>query len=441
MAKPSSGSGKERHRNGSGGASETPDGALSGLLISDTYRVLGLIGSGSAGDVYEAEHVRLGVRVAAKFLRNGAEAGPSVLSRFRQEARLLAGLDDPNVVRVLDCGELANGLPYLVMERLAGEDLRTRLRRTERLGVEEAVRIGLEACRGLAAIHRAGIVHRDLKPANLYLSPRGDREVCKIVDFGLAKAALGSVVTREHVVVGTARYMAKEQVVSPGSVGAATDVHALGVILYECLTGTVPHVGETLEELMFDIVHRDPRPVQELRPGLPARLARAVDSAVARAVEDRPSSAVELARELDAFLKDTSERMDPTLQSVTLPHDLIPRHALPGRAVTLGAAVLIGALGFAAGRSGSEIGTRNSPESAAALVTSSLSVRAVERASESRPAAPSSEAPPAVPSTSAPPVSPGPSVSAPPRRRIARTSGPSPAVAPAFLMDSPYRAP
>jgi serine/threonine protein kinase len=268
-----------------------------GLLVANCYRLLELLGKGGMADVYEAEHVRLGNRVAVKFLRSTARSDPKGVERFRQEARRVASLNSDHIVSVFDCGELPNGTPYLVMERLLGEDLKSLLAREGKLPVRLAVELAIAACRGLSVVHSAGLVHRDLKPANLFVvrsSTAIDR--CKILDFGVAKA-LASDATAGGALLGTVRYMAAEQLEDASSARATADIYAVGAILYECLAGMPPHRGETLQELMFDIVHRDPVPLRDVR-NVPAELDRVVMKALARDRTRRFSRAGEMAEAL-----------------------------------------------------------------------------------------------------------------------------------------------
>src|SRR5262245_2380805 len=207
-----------------------------GLVVADTYRLCERIGAGGMADVYEAEHVRLGNRVALKVLRTNARADSKGFDRFRHEARRVAALSSEHVVKVFDCGELPNGMPYLVMERLWGEDLRSLLAREGRLPVRRAVKLAIGACRGLSVVHAARLVHRDLKPANLFVVRTAASDCCKILDFGVAKA-LVSDATAGGALLGTVRYMAPEQLEDAASARATADIYAVGAILYECLTG------------------------------------------------------------------------------------------------------------------------------------------------------------------------------------------------------------
>jgi serine/threonine-protein kinase len=251
-------------------------------------------------DVYEAEHVRLGNRVAVKFLRSNGRTDRRGIERFQHEARRVAALSSEHVVKVFDCGELPNGTPYLVMERLHGEDLRSLLAREGKFPVRRAVELAIGACRGLSVVHAAGLVHRDLKPANLFVvrSTVGV-EHCKILDFGVAKA-LVSDATAGGTLLGTVRYMAPEQLEDAASARATADIYAVGAILYECLTGVAPHRGDALQELMFNIVHKDAAPLRGLCD-VPAELERVVMKALSRDKAARFARADRMARALAPF--------------------------------------------------------------------------------------------------------------------------------------------
>jgi serine/threonine-protein kinase len=259
------------------------------------------------GEVYEAEHVRLGRLVAIKFLRSDYR-GSRALARFRTEVRVLAALDSNHVVSVLDCGHLADNTPYLVMERLVGSDLRRVLAASKRLPVQRALRVAVDVCSGLSAVHAAGLVHRDLKPENLFLTRGADgKEHCKILDFGVAKAE-SSEPTLDGALIGTVRYMAPEQLADTRSVGPRTDVYAVGAILHECLTGSPAQSGQTAQEVMYSIMNRDVTPVHELGVVVDEEIEVAILRALARDSKDRFASAAELAATLGRFInQDTTE--------------------------------------------------------------------------------------------------------------------------------------
>jgi serine/threonine protein kinase len=266
-----------------------------GTIVAATYRLARHIGSGGSSHVFEAEHVRLGKRFAVKLLRPELDPSRRTAQRFRREARAIARLRSEHVVSVIDCGELADGTPYLVMELLEGEDLRSLLNREGSLPIRRAVPLIIEACRGLSEVHAAGLVHRDLKPENLFLTRRSTGEDwCKVLDFGVARME-SSLSTAENAIVGTARYMAPEQLADSAAVGPATDVYALGAILYECASGRALVSGSTVQEVMYRIMNAEPLPLSELAPTLPRALADVIERCLSKSPKGRPSSTDELA--------------------------------------------------------------------------------------------------------------------------------------------------
>jgi len=360
-------------------------------VVAGTYRVLDEIGAGSMGEVFEAEHVRLGSRVAVKFLKAAALAEPRAVSRFRTEARALAALQSEYVVRVFDCGELPDGTPYLVMERLLGEDLRSLLARTGALPVQRAVRLALDACQGLAAVHGAGVVHRDLKPANLFVTRRDSgAELCKILDFGVAKLVTSDATHQGHL-LGTVRYMAPEQLEDASSATEKTDIYSLGAILYEALTGAPVHAAATLQKTMFEVLNGTVRPISQYR-AVPARLERAVLRALSKLPGERPS-ARELSRELRPFANAPGDAAS-TLSDESL-DGRVSLQELPRRGRPVLIAALLAAtfgLGLAAGRALDGV-PASSPDEA--------SVRVEPAPAPELPAAPvSTAAPPAEPEVS-----------------------------------------
>jgi serine/threonine protein kinase len=281
------------------------------------YRVLGLLGSGGMGSVFEVEHTRLRRSFALKLLRAELGRDARLSQRFERETRTLAALESDYIVNIVDSGTLADGRPYFVMERLRGEDLRHLLERLPELPVARAVNLIIDACLGLQAAHAAGLVHRDLKPANLFVtSLDGAGERCKLLDFGVAKAA-DTEQTQPGALVGTARYMAPEQVSPDGALGPRTDVFALGVILYRCLTGKHPFESDSLERVLYNIVHT--RPPAILRPGVPSELEATILRALGKSADERQSSALAFARELLPFANRVRELGPSTPWSVELP--------------------------------------------------------------------------------------------------------------------------
>lgn len=268
-------------------------------VVDDRYRIVELIGAGAMGTVYRAEHLKLGTSFALKVLRPELADDARMVERFARESRAAASVVSEHVVPIVDSGTLPEGLPYFVMQLLPGSDLRSLLQaHGGRLTPARAVNVAIDACRGLAAAHAVGLVHRDLKPANLFVT-RGDdgRDVVKILDFGVAKH-LDSNTTRPGALIGTARYMAPEQIGLEVPVGPATDLFALGVILYECIAGDVPFAGDTAERVLYKTMTAEPIPLAERCDGLPAGLSEIVAQALQKEPSRRFASALAMAEAL-----------------------------------------------------------------------------------------------------------------------------------------------
>ncbi|MDX1530072.1 MAG: protein kinase, partial [Rhodothermales bacterium] len=238
------------------------------------YRVVREVGRGGMGVVVEAHDPRLGRPVALKFLPPGASAEDD--ARFLTEARAASQLDHPHVGTVYDVGQTEDGRRWIAMAYYSGPSLAERIAEGP-LPVEEAVRLAGEVADGLGAAHAAGLVHRDVKPANVVLTAQG---TAKVLDFGVAKGA-GEGQTRAGVRFGTLAYMAPEQV-RADAVDARADLWALGVVLYELLTGRLPFDEEDPAALLLAILDREPPPVRALRPEVPEALERVVRQALAK---------------------------------------------------------------------------------------------------------------------------------------------------------------
>jgi serine/threonine protein kinase len=277
-----------------------------GAKIGDKFVVERLIGEGGLGVVVAAKNLLLDQTVAIKYLRPDALANPAVGDRFLREARLAAKIRSEHVAHVYDVGTLPDGAPYMVMEYLAGTDLGRQLSASGPLSVDRAVDYVLQACEALAEAHIAGVVHRDIKPDNLFIATSpGGKSVLKVLDFGISKMSKkhtesGRVLTEAGDRFGTPVYMSPEQLMSSGDVDARTDVWSIGVVLYELLTGKLPFDGD-LPELCTAILHKNPTPLTEARPYLPATLQAVIDRCLAKDVEQRFQNVAELAQELRIF--------------------------------------------------------------------------------------------------------------------------------------------
>jgi serine/threonine-protein kinase len=269
-----------------------------GEIVLDRYVVERLVGIGGMGEVYRARHRKLGMPVAVKTITGNAS--PELIARFAREATLLARVRHPNVVSILDVGQTGDGSECMVMEFLEGEALDARLERRGALPWPEVRAIGLSILKGLDAIHGAGIVHRDLKPGNVLIA-RGNPEVVKLVDFGIAhssSAAQGQKYTRTGATIGTPAYMPPEQLVG-GHVDARSDLYAVGLLLYELAVGSLPFGDDpngALRRLREQLL---PPVAPDGLPKVPEYGAGALLHALAIEPERRPDSA----RELYALLR------------------------------------------------------------------------------------------------------------------------------------------
>jgi eukaryotic-like serine/threonine-protein kinase len=258
-----------------------------------------------------ATHLQLGQEVALKLMLPQAFASPDANARFLREARAAAQIQGEHVASVRDVGTLENGAPFMVMELLRGMDLARLLQTRGALPVQEAIDYVLQACEALAEAHGVGIIHRDLKPANLFLAERPDGSTSiKVLDFGISKTREGGIdhnLTHSQSVMGTPRYMSPEQMRSTKMVSRATDVWALGCILYELLSARPAFDGENTQGLAIAIA-QDPTPsVRLARPEVPAELEQVIFRCLEKDVARRVSSVEELARMVAPFAPKRAE--------------------------------------------------------------------------------------------------------------------------------------
>jgi len=282
-------------------------GTTAQTFAGGRYRVERTLGRGGMATVFLAEDAELGRNVAVKVLDGGHEDDPDAGRRFRREARTAASLQHPNVVAVYDAGE-EDGRLFIVMECVPGEGLDSVLAREGRLEPQLVLGLADQAASGLGYAHSAGVVHRDVKPANLLLREDG---VLKVSDFGIARSATDHTtqLTQAGTILGTAAYLAPEQARGEAA-GPPADVFALGVVLYEALTGSVPWPVEGLASLA-SFAETPPPPIRSLAPDTPPALERAVTRALAYNPADRPADADAFRRELDGD--------DETRATVVLP--------------------------------------------------------------------------------------------------------------------------
>ncbi len=263
-------------------------------VIAERYEILGLIGSGGMGTVYRARDRELDEIVALKMLRKRLASDEAALERFRREVKLARRVTHRNVARTFDIGEHGGG-KFLTMELVDGEMLRATLARTGQMPVADVVRIGGDVCAGLGAAHAAGVLHRDLKPENVIVA-RDQRVV--ITDFGIARAlSMGEASVSAHELVGTPAYMAPE-LLQGKELDERADVYALGVMLFELLTGVLPWADPSPIRAALARIQEPPPDVRARRASTPEPLAHLVAACLATRPEDRPRSAEDIARAL-----------------------------------------------------------------------------------------------------------------------------------------------
>lgn len=279
-----------------------------GQVLLGKYRIVRKLGAGGMAEVYEATHLQLGSRLALK-LPLGRHATPKGGARLLREAQVAASLDPDRVVRVFDVGTLEGGTPFMVLEYLEGQTLAALVAERERLPLDIAIAFTVEACLGLVEAHRRGIVHRDIKPSNLFIEQRRDgSQRLKILDFGIASIRAAAVaheepctLTDSSAAIGSPPYMAPEQVRGADDVDARCDVWALGVTLYQLLSGALPFHG-TGPALIASIVTDLPPPLGKVGVDVPPELEALIQRCLSKDPSQRPATAADLAQELDRFV-------------------------------------------------------------------------------------------------------------------------------------------
>ncbi len=284
--------------------------SLVGQVLADRYHIMKKLGEGGMGQVYLAEHVKMGRRSAIKVMNPSMVHDPEAVARFNREAANASRISDAHVCAIYDFGETPDGLIYLAMEFVEGEPLTELLAREGALPVVRAADICIQVAAALQAAHDLGIVHRDLKPDNIMLARgRDGADAVKVVDFGIAKAVGGEAggggqqVTRTGLVVGTPEFMSPEQL-SGDQLDGRSDVYSLGLVLFKMLTGTLPFPGDSVQETMIKRLTDEPLELIEMRPDLhfAPGLQQTIDTALARSPVHRYQSAAKFAHDLAAVV-------------------------------------------------------------------------------------------------------------------------------------------
>lgn len=281
-----------------------------GERVLDRYVVEGVLGRGGMGEVHRGRHERLGLPVALKILTNPT---PDLQKRFEREAQLMARVRHPNIVAILDYGNTDSGLPVIAMEFIAGEELGVRRRRLGAMPWQAAVHVVRGVLAGLEAMHAANVLHRDLKPANVVIAP-GTPELVKIIDFGIARPTEGNAgtqLTGTGAVIGTPAYMSPEQLLGY-AIDARSDLYAVGLMLYELLTGALPHGADKSGKDMSGVLRRLQQPspppvIPPHLPDLPLALQRLLGVALAIDADLRPPTATDFLLALDRIPADGTD--------------------------------------------------------------------------------------------------------------------------------------
>ena len=276
-------------------AAEAADAFASGHLLAGRYEILDVIGRGGMGVVYHARDRELGEEIAIKTIRRELLSGDEVLAeRFKSEIRLARRISHRNVVRTHDLGE-ADGTSFVTMEYVRGLTVRELLTTRGRLGTASTLAIGQQFAAALAVAHAAGVIHRDVKPENALLDSEG---VLKVMDFGIARLAESSTSrTQAGMIVGTPAYMSPEQLIGE-EIDPRSDLYALGVVLYECLTGRAPFTAPSVVALIGKVLATEPQPPGEHATDIPPAFAALVMQLLAKSPDARPATATVLLEQL-----------------------------------------------------------------------------------------------------------------------------------------------
>src|SRR5216684_1725226 len=309
----------------SGTSGQSPSGiSLIGQTISH-YRILGKLGGGGMGVVYEAEDTRLGRHVALKFLPDNLSGDSKAMERFEREARAASLLNHPSICTIFEV-EDHNGHPFIVMEKLEGESLKQRIR-GKAMDIDDLLDVGVQVADALSASHAKGIIHRDIKPANIFLTTGGQT---KVLDFGLAKllrderlatseeTPVEDSLTAVGVIPGTAVYMSPEQARSE-ELDPRTDLFSFGVVLYEMATGKKPFTGTNVVTTLDAVLHQKPASPLTLNPALPTELEGVIGRLMEKDRSKRYQSAVEIRADLQRLKRETESGLTKTGPSEKFP--------------------------------------------------------------------------------------------------------------------------
>lgn len=276
-----------------------------GDVVAEKYELQRPLARGGMGQVWVAQNQLTERRVAIKFMLPELATSPDTVQRFFREAKASARIDHPSIVDVLDLGTLEDGAPFMVMEYLEGRSLEQLIDK-EPLAPIQAAAVMLDVAHALASAHAAGIVHRDLKPANIYIAKKGEQLVPKILDFGISKitSSIGNDVrmTRTGAVLGSPAYMSPEQARGRTDIDGRADIWAIGVILYEAVSGKLPFSGENYNQVMMAITLDPPTPLASVAPSIDGDFAAIVEACLQKDRDQRPPTMDSIAGLLDSYV-------------------------------------------------------------------------------------------------------------------------------------------
>src|SRR5918997_1695214 len=264
-------------------------------LVDNRYRLVRPLGSGGMADVYLAHDSILDRDIALKVMSTRYASDDEFVERFKREAQSAAALSHPNIVSIFDRGESEDGTYYIAMEYLPGGTLKDRIMSKGALPPRTAAAVALQIAEALQVAHERGVIHRDIKPHNILITESGD---VKVTDFGIARAASSSTMTRTGSILGTAHYISPEQAMGE-PVGPASDLYSLGIVLYEMLTGELPYDADTPLGIAMKHVNGRLRPPKEIDPSIPPGINAITCRLLAKQPEDRYASDAELIEDLE----------------------------------------------------------------------------------------------------------------------------------------------
>jgi serine/threonine-protein kinase len=353
---------------------------LIGTVIDNRYEVLEVLGEGGMGTVYRARHAALGRMFAIKALRRDLSQDSDLAARFIQEAKAAAAVTHPSIVQITDFGSLPSGQPYFVMELLGGRALSRIIREEGALPPIRAANIARKVAEALAAAHEVGIIHRDLKPDNVHVATgAGGREIVKVLDFGLAKIAGSSRMTRQGMVFGTPHYMSPEQAAGE-PIDHRVDIYALGIVLYEMLTARLPFEADSFMGVLTKHIYMEPVPPSRVvgEEGCLGPLEQFTLRCLEKKPTNRYATMTDLIADLERVVSPSIVPLsprdpgEPALSGAAL--DLMPRlplaprwQLLLGGAALLLAVVSLGIWAFGSGDRGTGAGSLGSTTAPEAL--------------------------------------------------------------------------